>query len=121
MTTTACPESLDKDLRTLAMFIRIYCKHQHADREKKGVHLKAFDVKAIVGKELELCDDCTKLLAHAWIKRSHCPMNPKPMCKHCPNHCYHPTYRQQIREAMKFAGKKMVMSGRVDMLLHLLF
>jgi hypothetical protein len=48
-------------------------------------------------------------------------MNPKPMCKHCPNHCYHPTYRAKIREVMQFSGRKLLLGGRVDYLLHLLF
>jgi hypothetical protein len=48
-------------------------------------------------------------------------MDPKPMCKHCPSHCYRPSYRARIREVMKFSGRKMVLSGRLDFLLHLLF
>jgi hypothetical protein len=47
-------------------------------------------------------------------------MNPKPMCKHCPSHCYAPMYRAQIRRVMKYAGIKLLMRGRVDYLLHLL-
>jgi len=76
---------------------------------------------AIAGGELPLCKDCQRLLMHAFTKRSTCPMNPKPACKHCPNHCYHPTYREQIRQVMKFSGRKLVMSGRLDLLVKLLF
>jgi len=117
----ATPELLDHDLKTLALFIQIYCKHQHKEAEKSLVSLHTHDVKAIAGRDLHLCPDCTKLLTHAFVKRSHCPMNPKPMCKHCPNHCYHLTYREKIREVMRFSGKHMLLHGRIDYMLHLLF
>jgi len=114
-------ESTRKDLKTLALFISIYCRHRHADQEKLPFDLKGFDPAAIAGATPVLCSECRKLLAHAFIKRSHCPMHPKPACKHCPSHCYHPTYREQIREVMRFSGKKMVLGGRLDYLFHLLF
>lgn len=115
------PPAVRKDLKTLALFIRVYCQHKHTDQPRAKVELKNFDIPAIAGRDLQLCETCTKLLTHAWVKRSMCPMEPKPACKHCPNHCYHPTYRQMIREVMKFSGRKMVLSGRLDMLYHLLF
>ncbi len=110
-----------KDLKTLALFIRIYCKKKHPDAPKAEVQLKTHDVQDIAGAPMELCPECTKLLAHAFVKRSRCPMDPKPACKHCPNHCYHPDYRARIREVMKFSGKHLVLTGRLDYLFHLLF
>ena len=110
-----------KDLRTLALFISIYCKHRHTDQEKVPVELKGFDMGAIAGKTPVLCGECRKLLTHAFVKRSHCPMHPKPACKHCQTNCYQPMYRQQIREVMKFSGRKLVLSGRLDLLFKLLF
>jgi hypothetical protein len=112
---------LNRDLRMLAVFIDIYCRHKHRERERQRAKLGTHDAEAIAGRELHLCEDCRKLLAHAFVKRSHCPMNPKPMCKHCPEHCYHPTYRAKIQEVMRFSGKRSVLSGRFDFLLHLLF
>lgn len=119
--TASLPLELLRDLKTLALFIDLYCRHKHAGAERAPVDLRTHDVAAIAGKTIVLCPECTKLLAHALVKRTHCPMDPKPMCKHCPNHCYHPTYRQQIREVMKFSGRKMVFGGRLDYLFHLLF
>ena len=110
-----------RDLKTLALFIDVYCRYKHANAERKMVCLRSHDVATIAGRTVVLCPECTKLLAHAFVKRTHCPMDPKPMCKHCPNHCYHPTYRQQIREVMKFSGRTMVFGGRLDYLFHLLF
>jgi predicted amidophosphoribosyltransferase len=112
---------LQHDLKTLALFIQVYCRSNHQESDRGEVHLRTHDVAAIAGKSIVLCPECTKLLAHAFVKRSNCPHDPKPMCKHCPNHCYHPTYRAQIRQVMKFSGRKMLLSGRLDYLLHLLF
>ncbi len=111
-----------KDLLLLIKFVEVYCHSHHADRsDRKDVDLKTHDIKELTGKNVCLCPDCRKLLAHALVKRTVCPMQPKPSCKHCPRHCYHPKYRQQIRDVMKYSGRKLVMHGRVDYLLHLLF
>jgi len=112
---------LNRDLRTLARFIQVYCRHQHIGRRKRVAHLKTHDLHAITGSRLALCGECEKLLAHAFVKRSHCPFSPKPACKHCPKHCYHPKYRAAIREVMKFSGTHLLLTGRLDYLLHLLF
>jgi hypothetical protein len=115
------PRKMCKDLRTLIQFIDIYCHGCHKESPRSQVKLKSHDVNDLYGKDVELCDDCVKLLTHALVKRCICPQDLKPQCKHCPNHCYHPKYRSQIQEAMKYSGRKLVMSGRVDMLLRLLF
>jgi hypothetical protein len=115
------PLKLKKDLKTLALFVSLYCHHQHAGAEKCAPRVNNLDIDQIAGRPLLLCGDCRKLLAHALVKRSHCPMNPKPACKHCPAHCYHATYRAQIRQVMRFSGRKMLLGGRLDYLFHLLF
>ena len=112
---------LQKDLKTLALFIHLYCRTKHAASDKTLTDLKGFDVQSIAGRPVILCEGCTKLLAHAFVKRSNCPFDPKPMCKHCPTHCYHPNYRAQIREVMRVSGRKLLLSGRLDYLFHLLF
>lgn len=108
-----------RDLRTLARFIELHCRRRHCDSVRAPARLKTHDVTAIHGRPLLLCAECTKLLAHSFVKRSSCPMDPKPACKHCPNHCYHPKYRAQIREVMKYSGRRMLLRGRVDYLFHL--
>ncbi len=80
--------TVQHDLRTIAKFIDVYCRARHADAAKTPTRLKGFDVDAIAGKPLRLCAQCNKLLTHAFVKRSVCPMHPKPACKHCPAHCY---------------------------------
>lgn len=112
---------LQSDLRTLAEFIGIYCARKHSNAQRTAVELKTHDVHAIVGDTVRLCEECEKLLTHAFVKRSTCPFDPKPACKRCPDHCYHPDYRQRIKEVMKYSGRRLVLSGRLDYLFELLF
>lgn len=114
-------KELKRDLATLARFVEVFCTHRHPDAPKTPALLKGHDVEAIAGRPVPLCRDCTRLLTHAFVKRSTCPLDPKPACKQCPEHCYHPDYRQRIREVMKYSGRKLVLSGRLDYLYHLLF
>lgn len=112
---------LRRDLRTLARFVEIACHDRHADVLRAEVTFQTHDVAGIAGRPVVLCEECRKLLAHAFVKRSVCPMDPKPACKHCPRHCYHPLYRQAIREVMKYSGRRLLLRGRIDYLVHLLF
>ena len=113
------PELLRRDLRTLAVFVRVYCEAKH-DHQGPVVY-KGFNLKDITGKHLELCPQCSKLLHHALVKRTACPRDPKPQCKDCPTHCYSKVYREQIREVMRFSGMRLLLRGRVDYLFHLFF
>jgi hypothetical protein len=110
-----------KDVRTLARFVSVYCDGLHAAATRAPLALPQVDVARLAGRPMVLCTDCRSLLAHAVVKRALCPFDPKPMCKHCPKHCYAPRYREQIRKVMGYAGKRMLLTGRLDYLLHLLF
>ncbi len=112
---------LRKDLRMLGLFIEMYCKANHQNRESDKSEFVAEGLAGVTRRPLILCPECSKLLAHAWVKRTTCPFNPKPACKHCPTHCYHPTYRAQIRKVMRESGKRIVLRGRLDYLFKLLF
>ncbi len=112
---------LERDLRTLIRFVEIFCHDHHCHDSALPVVTKVVDITELAGHPIELCSDCRKLLAHALVKRFTCPMDPKPACKHCPNHCYHPTYRHRIQQVMKYSGRKLATRGRLDYLLHLLF
>lgn len=108
-----------RDIQTLARFVRIFCAGRHGDAARAPLELPQIDLNALAGGPVELCTDCRRLLSHAVMKRAQCPFDPKPMCKHCPRHCYAPEYRAQIKQAMAYAGRRMVLRGRLDYLLHL--
>lgn len=112
---------IQRELRLLAKFIEVYCHDHHDAADASPIPLRTLDIQQVIGHMPSLCPQCAKLLAHAFTKRMNCPMDPKPMCKHCPKHCYAPDYRQQIRTVMAYSGRKLVMRGRLDYLLHLLF
>lgn len=109
------------DLKTLGKFIEVACEGRHDSAIRQPTTLRSHDVTAILGHEPRLCPACQKLLAHAFVKRTACPQDPKPQCKHCKTHCYHPTYREEIRKVMMYSGKHLLLRGRIDYLLHLLF
>lgn len=111
----------DRDLRTLVRFVTVYCQHHHQRARKPRAQLTLFHGGDRGGTDVLLCASCVKLLAHAIVKRANCPLDPKPACKHCPSHCYHPKYRKQIQEVMRFSGRKILLSGRLDYLFRLFF
>lgn len=117
----AADPRVERDQRVLVRFIHLYCDHRHRDVVKEPFSLPGHDAAAPGRRPIVLCRPCRKLLAHALVKRARCPLDPKPACKHCPVHCYHPTYRQKIRDVMRYSGRRLVLSGRLDMLYHLLF
>ena len=112
---------LRRDLRTLAKFVEVYCRNRHEHASKDDARLKVPHLEALADRAVDLCPACAKLLAHAFVKRTCCPLDPKPACKHCPAHCYQPQYREDIQNVMKYSGLRLVLSGRLDYLRHLLF
>ncbi len=109
-----------KDIGVLAKFVHIYCRENHPGATKNPFIYKGKGADELKISKVTLCAECAKLLNHGVAKRAMCPMDPKPMCKKCPNHCYHPAYRGQIRDAMKFSGIYLAKRGRIDMLIHYL-
>ena len=41
-------------------------------------------------------------------------------CSSCPIHCYQKTYRQQIREVMKYSGKRIIFKHPVIAFKHVI-
>lgn len=80
----------------------IYCRGQHGGRR-------------------ELCDACRELLEYALARLDRCPFQElKTTCAKCPVHCYRPDMRQRVREAMRFAGPRMLYRHPVLAVLHLI-
>ena len=112
---------LRRDLRIVAAFVKTYCDGRHPMHPKSEFHLDSFGDSLARPRQMELCPSCQKLLAHAMVKRVHCPLNPKPACKKCSEHCYAPRYREKMREVMRYSGLQLIRSGRLNYLIHLLF
>lgn len=91
----------DHDIEILRAFIKVYCQCHH-----KGHRCQS------------LCDQCESLLKYAVTRREKCPYDPKPACKNCRTHCYAKSYRDRIRDVMKFSGMYFVKRGRIDWLIQ---
>jgi len=105
-----------KDLKILIGFVKVYCKARHGGEEKAWC-----EVSGVARSEAFLCRECAAVVEHAVEKRRKCPLDPKPSCKKCRIHCYGKDHRERIREIMAFAGRRMILRGRVDYLRHYFF
>lgn len=108
-----------KDMAVLGRFVAVYCRDKHSDRPKTRFTYRGIEDR--VWRDIELCDECARLLAHGTAKRLLCPLDPKPSCKHCEIHCYAPGHRERVREIMRYSGKKLMRRGRVDLIYHYFF
>lgn len=105
-----------QDIRLLARFIDIHCAGRHATAGRHEVPLPAG-----LGT-VRLCRECGYLMGYAAKKRLACPLEGnKPSCRRCRIHCYGEREQRSIRQVMAYAGKRMIMRGRVDYLWHVLF
>jgi len=110
-------EKIRKDIRVLADLTEIYCKKKHAGEVHSPIVAKGKTADYAESLQVSLCPECTKLVLHGTVMRIKCPMDPKPECKYCPDHCYHPKYRAQVREIMRFAWRYLLSRGRLDLVI----
>lgn len=109
-----------KDLGLLALFTSVYCRVHHAGpKTPLGAESPLFESLPL--HKYPLCDQCRNLLHYAIKRRLGCPLEPKPLCKHCPVHCYRPEYRAMVKEVMRFSGKYLILRGRFDLLWYYFF
>lgn len=93
---------IEQEKKTVRQMIEIYCKGQQ--HTKDG-----------------LCDECSALLDYAFDRLDHCKFGEKkPTCKKCPIHCYKPAMREQMREAMRYAGPRMLWHHPLSTIKHLI-
>lgn len=104
------------DIEVLAEFISIYCADTHPEAGNYEVRAGGSLGEHVNSLGIQLCDECKKLLLHAASKRIVCPYDPKPSCKKCETHCYAPKYRDQIREVMKYSGKRLIKKGKLNLI-----
>ena len=67
------------------------------------------------------CAKCQTLYDYAVCRLDRCPYgSEKPTCVRCPTHCYQPAMRAEIKEVMRYAGRRMLFRRPILALLHLL-
>ncbi len=85
--------------------IRLYCKKNHAERERNG----------------GVCAACQELSDYAKERSRRCPfMEEKTFCANCKIHCYRPEKREAIRQVMRFSGPRMLFYHPILALWHLI-
>jgi len=94
-------KSLARECQLVHAMVRCYCR---------GLH----------GQKTGLCPTCLELDAYADKRLEKCPFgDDKPACVHCPIHCYQATFRERMKEVMRYAGPKMLWRHPILALLHL--
>lgn len=105
-----------KDIRLIGKFVEVYCSGKHGDAVRTAQPLPA----GLAPRKL--CSECAAFMAYAVDRRLKCPLEEeKPTCKRCRIHCYAKPQREKVREIMSYAGRKLIMRGRLDYLWHYLF
>ena len=90
-----------RDKRTVALMIRLYCRKKHGSKE--------------------LCPECEALTGYAMMRSDQCPfMETKTFCSNCRIHCYKPEMREKIRAVMRFSGPRMIFSHPVMAVRHVM-
>jgi len=107
-----------KDLRILALFTSVYCRDHHTAERKP---LSGLPKQLASLKKYPCCISCHDFLHYAIERRLNCPLEEKPVCKHCHVHCYRPGYREKVQEIMRYSGKALIKRGRLDLLWHYFF
>jgi len=116
-----CPELTRKeikDLKILAWFTSVYCRDHH---EPPREHLSNLPAQLTSLERYPCCAECREFLVYAIERRLNCPLEERPVCKHCQIHCYRSDYRERVREIMRYSGKALIKRGRLDLLWHYFF
>lgn len=90
-----------RELQTIEVMIKMYCRHHHGGAP--------------------LCADCTELFDYAQRRLQRCVFgDAKPACAKCVVHCYKQDMRERIRAVMRWAGPRMLLRHPILGVLHLL-
>lgn len=93
----------EAEQKMVRQMIEIYCHGKHGS--KKG----------------QLCEQCTRLAEYSQKRAASCPrMEEKTFCSACPHPCYKPEMRRQIKDAMRYAGPRMLFYNPIAAIRHLI-
>jgi hypothetical protein len=89
--------------KTIAAMLRMYCRAHHNSQGEL------------------LCPACMDLKDYARRRLERCPFGEaKPICAKCPVHCYNPAMRDAVRDAMRWAGPRMLFRYPLLTICHLI-
>ncbi len=109
-------EQQKKDIRLIGKFVEVYCAGRHGSLGRMELELPAG-----LGRR-RLCPECAAFMEYAIDRRIKCPLEAeKPTCKRCRIHCYAWAQREKAREIMGYAGRRLMLRGRLDYVWHYFF
>jgi hypothetical protein len=92
-----------REFKTIVVMLRMYCR----------AHCGT--------KAPPLCDDCRELHDYARRRLERCVFGEaKPTCANCAVHCYKAVMRERVRQAMRWAGPRMIWRHPVLAVWHIL-
>jgi hypothetical protein len=92
---------LKRERDVVEVMIKLYCQDHHLHKV--------------------LCPECSALLDYAAQRLEKCPYQEgKTTCAKCPVHCYKPEMRNRIRNAMRYAGPRMIFRHPLMTIQHVL-
>ena len=98
-------EKREREKAMVSDMIRVYCKGNHVDYDKKNKRL---------------CKECQALDDYARMRSEKCPfMETKTFCSNCKVYCYKPEMRQRIKEVMRYSGPRMLFVHPIACIRHL--
>ena len=81
---------IENEMIIMGYMIQLYCRRKHHSLTT-------------------LCRECEELKKYAIERLTRCPFQEdKSACKNCLVHCYQKDKRTEIRNVMKFSGKRIV-------------
>ena len=100
-----------REMRTISQMVAINCAGNHPAAQRTE--------RAYCGEAV--CPECAQTDAYAVERTARCRnMEHKTSCEECGNHCYRPEQREAIRQAMRYAGPRMMWHHPVAAVRHLL-
>lgn len=107
---------IEQEKKTVRQMVEIYCIGKKHERSR----LLSFACPEPC-RRIEVCEECSALLNYAYHRLDHCKFGEnKPTCKKCPIHCYKPDMKEKMREAMRYAGPRMMWHHPVAAIRHLI-
>jgi hypothetical protein len=94
-------DRLVREKKTIECMVSIFCTQNHMQKES-------------------LCEKCKGLLEYSISRLSKCVLKAhKPVCFRCKLHCYKGDMRNQIRQVMRYSGKRMIWSHPLLTIRHI--
>jgi len=95
-------DKFKSEVQTLKKFFELYCNNKHTNQKNHCKELVYHYEKIHV--DLELCEECIKLIHYSFDRLIECPHDPKPRCRTCKTPCYSKEEWKKVAKLMMYSG-----------------